>query len=132
MTAVTNKLKVLVVEDDSGISELIKTILEGENFEVYICSNGQGVNQAVEKTNPDLILLDLWIPGLNGESVTLALKRKKATQDIPIVIISAQSNLASVVSKIKADDFIAKPFDLHHLVTVVKKYTSKQKELKIV
>ncbi|HTL39394.1 MAG TPA: response regulator [Methylomirabilota bacterium] len=116
--------KILIVEDDPSISELIKTILDDQGFTTYTCLDGKGVLKMAKELMPNVILLDLQIPGVTGENVTRLIKNNRETAHIPVIIISAQNNLAATVRKIRADDSIGKPFDLDHLVGIVNKYAN--------
>ena len=118
---------ILIAEDDSGISELMKIILEGENYHVLICAKGNEVLPMVKKHKPDLILLDLWIPGISGEELTRLLRSGPKTKKIPILIVSAQNQLPELIKKIGANDFISKPFDIKEFTAKVKKYSGSAK-----
>lgn len=122
--------KILIVEDNIEIHNLIKNILEREKYIVYNAYSGTEALMILEKERIDLILLDLILPGKSGEEIINIIK------DIPIIVISAK---ISVQDKIKAllngaNDYITKPFDSDELVTRVKvqlrsKENKKNKEL---
>jgi len=107
------KVKVLIVDDDPDITNLIKSILEAENYTVYSAESGEEALGEVVKTRPDLILLDIMLPGIDGYDTCKILKAQHHTKLIPVIIVSIRS---SVEDKIKglnlgADDYITKPFD---------------------
>lgn len=112
---------ILVVEDDPSILELLSVALEEQGYEVELCADGQNVLEVARAESPALILLDLWIPGINGEEVTKLLKADDQTRHIPVVIVSAQNDLPSVATRIGADGFLPKPFDLDNLFLLVQK-----------
>jgi two-component system phosphate regulon response regulator PhoB len=114
--------KILVCDDDEGILDIIKIILENKNYQVETVSSGKAIEKKILKYMPDLILLDLWIPGIDGKEITKVLKRDKKLKKIPIVIISALNETGKISQEIGADDFLSKPFDLTDLTNVVEKY----------
>lgn len=113
-------LKILVCDDDPGIIEVIKIILEENNFEVQTTSNGKGIQKLIHKFSPDLIFLDLWMPGIDGREITKILKRDPQTKHIPIIIISALNDTENISEDIGADGFISKPFTIENLLDVIK------------
>lgn len=100
----------LVVEDDALLSDMIKKLLSQNNYEVVSAYSGSEALLIIEKKHFDLILLDLMLPGLPGETV-LGEIRKKA--DTPVIGISAKTDIDSRINLIKngADDYLVKPFD---------------------
>lgn len=122
MSSVKIKKFALIVEDQASIAELIAIVLKKEGFKTQICSQGRQVEAAVLKYRPSIILMDLWIPGIDGMKLTKKLKSGMLTKNIPIIIISAQNFLPKIVSAVKADGFLAKPFNIDDLVAIVNKY----------
>lgn len=120
------KKRIIVCEDDKGVQELIQIMLENQGYDVKPLDNGETIQETVEKYHPDLILLDLWMPGINGDEVTKLLKNQKNTQHIPIIIVSAISEASTIARQAGAEDFLSKPFEMVDLLSKVKKY-SKQK-----
>lgn len=119
------KKKILIVEDEVDIAEIMETILTTSGFEVETISSGQNISAKIKKFSPNLIFMDMWMPGLDGATLTKNLKSEKSTRDIPIVIVSAGNGLAKIAKAARADGFLAKPFDLKKLISVTKKFTSK-------
>lgn len=115
---------ILVVDDDLAILEVIKIILEDKGYNVITISNGSEVEQAIEKQNPHLILLDIWISGFDGRDIAKKLKARSSTKHIPIIVISAHNETAKIAKEAGADNFLAKPFDIENLVSVVQQFTS--------
>lgn len=116
------KQTILVVDDDWGILEVIKTVLEEKGYGVITLSSGSKVQQCIAQILPQLILLDVWMSGADGKQITQMLKGQKTTQDIPIILISALSDVGKIAQASGADDFLAKPFDIDMLTQMVDKY----------
>ena len=108
--------KILVVEDDIDIHNLIKNVLEKERYDVISAYSGTEALLLIEKKDLDLILLDLMIPGLSGEEII------KKVKNIPIIVISAKISSEDKVNalSIGANDYITKPFDTNELLARIK------------
>ncbi len=107
--------KILIIEDESSISDFMKCELEYEGYSVEICEDGKdGLNEALNK-NYDLLILDLMLPTLNGLEVCRRLKREK---DTPVIMLSAKDSVMDKVAglQIGADDYLAKPFAIEELL----------------
>jgi DNA-binding response OmpR family regulator len=117
--------KILVVDDDQDIREIIMMVLESEGYEVYGLDNGQAVVNTVLKTWPDVVLLDVQLGDRDGRDICRELKGQPATHDIPIIIISASHGWHALREKqCDADDFLSKPFDLTELVDHVRRFAA--------
>ena len=103
--------KILIVEDDSDINHLLRRILQKSNFETTQAYSGTEAILLLERNTPDIILLDLMLPGMTGENLLLHIKNDLKL-DIPILILSAKVDIDNKVSLLKlgADDYITKPF----------------------
>jgi two-component system phosphate regulon response regulator PhoB len=103
---------VLVVEDEEPILEMLRYGLEHFGFSVRCVGSGEEALAAVTQERPDLVLLDLMLPGIDGLEVCRRLKREKETSTIPIVILTARDSEADIVAglEIGADDYLTKPF----------------------
>jgi DNA-binding response OmpR family regulator len=113
--------KILAVDDDSDILDVIRIILEEEGYEVFTLANGKHVFDVVEENDPDLILLDVMLGGLDGRDICRALKEHESFKKIPVVMISASHNLNNLLLMPGApDNFLAKPFDIDRLIEMVK------------
>jgi adenylate cyclase len=114
--------RILVVDDEVDNRELLRFCLDLAGYQVTTARNGREALQEVERELPDLILLDVMMPGLDGYQVCAKLKEDKATQFIPIVMITALQGTEDRVKAIEAgaDDFLSKPFDEHELMARVK------------
>ncbi len=114
--------KILVIEDELHIQELIKYNLEKNSYKVAVVDNGlDGINEAIANS-PDLILLDLMLPGLDGLEVCKRLKSDKRTKKIPVLILTAKSEEFDKVLGLElgADDYITKPFSVKELVARIR------------
>ena len=113
------KQKILMVDDDENIAELISLYLIKECFETMIVGDGESALAAVESFEPNLILLDLMLPGIDGYQVC---REVRATRQTPIIILSAKGEVFDKVLGLEmgADDFMEKPFDSKELVARVK------------
>lgn len=122
--------KIMVIEDDTDIRETIVYALEADGYEV-IASEDARILKSIHRIKPDLILLDNWLSDwksdANGEQLSKQLKSDPATSHIPIVIVSAVSNIKEVAEAGLADDFLRKPFDLKDLIWMVKRFTQDAK-----
>jgi DNA-binding response OmpR family regulator len=112
--------KVLVVDDDENILEVIKIILTSSGFEVRTHSTGLNVPEVVLDFEPDLILLDIRLPGKLGTEICKELKQLDCK--VPIILFSAHSQQANFLDLFGADAFMRKPFDVKDLVNTVKLY----------
>jgi len=104
--------KVLVVEDEEDIAELIRFNLAQEGFQVRIANSGeQGLSEATREV-PDLVLLDLMLPGTDGLEICRRLKSDTRTNSVPIVMVTARGEEADIVAGLElgADDYVTKPF----------------------
>ena len=115
------KQKLLVVEDEDDIRELIAFNLEMSNLEVFKAKNGEEAIEIAEREYPDIIILDVMLPGIDGFEVCRYLKKNVATRDVPIIMLTARSEDADVVTglEIGADDYITKPFSPRILIARV-------------
>ncbi len=109
---------VLVVEDESDVVDLLRYHLERAGFEVQVAMAGDLGLQAARENRPDIIILDLMLPGMNGHEVCLALKGDPSTEEIPIVMLTAKGEPHERVKGLElgADDYVTKPFSPRELV----------------
>jgi len=114
--------KILIIEDDPNILAILKIIFTDEGFQTVINSTGTTLDE-VNIIHPDLILMDIRIVGSpkSGAEICRELKAASETGQIPVVLLSAEYDLAMIASECKADDFINKPFDIGTLVNRVNK-----------
>lgn len=115
--------KILVIDDDLSILEVVKIILEDQGYFVITNSNGIGLEEVITSYKPDLVLLDIWMAKNSGENITLTLKSRPDTKNIPVILVSANNDTETIAKKCGADDFLPKPFDITDLVKKIQKYT---------
>lgn len=127
------KKKILVVEDDRDISELITYNLEREGYDIACLYDGSQVLDFVNRRKPELIILDLMLPEVDGIEICRALKSDSVTKHIPIVMLTAKSEEADVVVGLQmgADDYIPKPFSPKVLVARIKAITRRMVDLSL-
>lgn len=114
-------MKILAVDDDSDIVEVIKIILEDEGYEVSTLTSGVEVLNVIATLKPDLVLLDVMLGGIDGRDICRQIKNHVLFKDIPVVMISASHNLQNLLKLPDSpNDFIAKPFDIELLIKTVK------------
>ncbi|QNU16581.1 response regulator [Thermomonas sp. XSG] len=104
--------RILVVDDSPTIVALLKRMLVQNHFEVLVAYDGESALEIARRERPDLIFLDIVLPGIDGFSALRKLRRDEATRDVPIIMISgnAQATEQFYVQRIGADDFMKKPF----------------------
>jgi len=114
--------RILLIEDEPDIAEVLQYNLEKEGFQVELAGRGDAGLEAVRRESPELILLDLMLPGLDGLELTRLLKRDPATAHLPIVMLTARSEEVDriVGLELGADDYISKPFSPREVVLRVK------------
>lgn len=114
--------KILVVEDEEDLLELLRYNLERERYRVTCAPSGEKALTKVHEEIPDLILLDLMLPGLDGLEVCKELKKHAPTRSIPLIIVTAKGEDADVVSGLElgADDYVTKPFSPRILLARIK------------
>ncbi len=113
--------KVLVVDDDQGIRELVATALSEEGYEVSGAADGAEALDRIAETQPDLILLDMRMPVMDGWEFARRYRSVPAPH-APIVIVTAALDVAKDAKEIGADGFLAKPFQLDELVALVERH----------
>lgn len=113
------KPKILVVDDDMALAEMLTIVLRGEGFDPHVVGDGTQALAAVREIRPDLVLLDLMLPGMNGIDVCRVLR---ADSGVPIVMLTAKTDTVDVVLGLEsgADDYIVKPFKPKELVARVR------------
>jgi len=117
------KYKVLIVDDEPDIVETLSFMLQARNFDVVTASDGFEALSKVKSERPDLVLLDIMMPGMDGYDVCVKLKTDKETKNIPVVMLTARGENEAVIRahKAGANDYIVKPFSLPTLVSKLNK-----------
>ncbi len=114
--------RILVVEDEPDILEILRYNLEREGYAVDALTRGDDALEAIRKRPPDLLLLDLMLPGMDGLEITRLLKRSRETEGIPLIMLTAKDQEVDriVGLELGADDYLAKPFSPREVVLRVK------------
>ena len=111
--------KILIVDDDTNICELLRLYIEKEGFEASIANDGEAGLRMFDTVNPDLILLDIMLPGLDGWQVCREIRKKS---DCPIIMLTAKGEVFDKVLGLElgADDYVVKPFEAKEVIARVK------------
>jgi len=115
------RFKILVIDDEPVLRDSLEVALKTSGYEVLTARTGEEGLERFKKENPDLVLLDHWLPGINGDEVLRRIKEEDP--EIPVIIMTAQGSIEMAVSSMKmgAFDFLVKPFDLDQVEALIKK-----------
>jgi CheY-like chemotaxis protein len=119
MTETKQDKCILIYEDDPEILLLCKTIFLKSHYRVETRSKCENVISDINFIKPDLILMDLWIPGIGGEHATSIIKENPATRHLPVLLFSANVEIKEICNRVNADGYVEKPFDIHKLKATV-------------
>ena len=113
------KARVLVVDDDPALAEMLTIVLRGEGFDTAVVADGSRAMPALREFKPDLVLLDLMLPGMNGIDVCKAIR---AESGVPVVMLTAKTDTVDIVLGLEsgADDYVVKPFKPKELVARIR------------
>ncbi len=112
--------KVLVIDDEPEILNLVKYTLEHGGFEVFTCDNGRHAWDEIAKVKPDVLVLDVMLPGIDGYSLQLKIAAEPSTKDLPIVILTALEPSKTLFQKFpQVVAFMTKPFKTEDLLKTV-------------
>ncbi|WP_287155848.1 response regulator [Candidatus Solincola tengchongensis] len=116
------RYRILLIEDDPAISNVVELNLRLDNYEVFLAADGEEGLKMVEEVQPDLIILDVMMPKLDGWQVLMTLKSEDRTRDIPVIMLTAIDDERSKVIGLRggADDYVPKPFSPLELAARVK------------
>jgi two-component system phosphate regulon response regulator PhoB len=117
-----SKGKILIIEDDRDIAEMVEYNLREEGYETVSAFNGEDGVKLAKKQNPDLIILDIMLPIIDGFEVCRILKKEQTIADIPVIILSAKSRETDKVVGLElgADDYVTKPFSPRELIARIR------------
>ena len=124
-----SKSTIVVVEDEEDIYEVVRYNLEKEGFHVHGAFSGEIAQQKITVHQPDLVLLDLMLPGISGLDLCRKLKQQDDTRQIPIIMVTAKTEDADIVAGLElgAEDYITKPFSPRVLIARVRSVLRRQK-----
>lgn len=118
--------KILIIEDEETLLRVLSDKMEKSNFEVSSVSDGNLAFDEVKKQKPDLILLDLMLPNVSGETVLKKIRENDSTKDIPVIVLSAKADDATVINCLEnlgAEDYMVKSdFTLEQVIDKINKY----------
>jgi len=123
--------RVVCIEDEPDMIDLIKLILGRKGFEVIGAEGGQEGLKTIRKQKPDLVLLDLMMPDVDGWEVYQQMKADAALKDIPVIVVTAKAQSIDKVlglQIVKVDDYIAKPFSTEELMESIERVLSRSQE----
>jgi DNA-binding response OmpR family regulator len=124
-------IRLIYIEDEAEMIDLVRLILRRRGYEVIGASGGREGLDLVQKEHPDMVLLDLMMPDMDGWDVYQQMKSDELTKDIPVIVITAKAqNIDKVLGLhiAKVDDYISKPFSPQELVESVERILNRQQE----
>ncbi len=115
--------KILIVDDEPDLCDVLSTLLKQEGYQTLIANDGKMALEAAKKSIPNLILMDVMMPRMNGFQALEKLKKEKLTMYIPVIMVTAKSDEKDIEEGIShfADKYITKPYDLKKLLNEVEK-----------
>lgn len=117
------KKKILILDDDTDILDILSFLLTDDGYEIQASHHGDNIWLVIDDFSPDLILMDLMLADLDGRSICRAIKENPKTANIPVIMISARSDLRPALGQPGApDEFIAKPFDIDNVLKKIEKH----------
>ena len=117
--------RILIFDDDVDILDILKYLLNEKDWDVHTRGTCNDLLETVGECNPDIILMDNWIPDTGGIIATQTLKKHDKFKDIPVIYFSANNDIQSLANEAGADCWLAKPFDLNDLENMLELYTKK-------
>lgn len=114
--------KILIVDDNADVLQVMQLLLGSRGYEVLGTTKGEDTYSLVNTFIPDLIFLDIHLAGMDGRDISMGLKTEEETKHIPIILFSANVIKGTTLADSLADEFIAKPFDIHDLMLKVNKF----------
>jgi DNA-binding response OmpR family regulator len=118
------KKKILIVEDDRSFALVLNFLFKGEGYKVYVAHNGDSALEQIHKKSPDLIVLDINLPDINGFKLCEAIKARSDTCDVPVVILTARDSSFDLEkgNKLGASAYLVKPVSHQELLEVVRRH----------
>lgn len=113
------KTRILIYDDDPEILMVCKIIFERQNYKVETRLFCDHVMEDVCEVNPDIILMDLWIPTIGGEQAVTLVKNNEKIAHIPVILFSANTEVSTIAKRINANGFLKKPFEIQALLDIV-------------
>ncbi len=120
--------RIMIADDDPGIVDAVEMILDLHGYEVSSTYNGNDVLELDDQL-PDLLLLDIWMSGCDGRTICKALKANDGTRHMPVLMLSASTDIKGSAMEAGADDFLAKPFEMKELVNKINNLLQEQRSM---
>lgn len=120
----TMEKKIYVIDDDSGIVDVMKIILEEHGYKVDTSMDSNDIFRMIDKAIPDIVLLDILMYGKSGPEIVRSLKNRDKTRNIPVIMVSAQEDIRKIAESAGADDYLEKPFNINDLLKIIEKHLS--------
>jgi len=115
---------IYIVEDETGIRDALQLLLSFENYDVRSFATAEAFNNRDRSVVPDLFIMDVKLPDGLGTDLCNQIKADRATENIPVMIISAHAKAEYVINSCEADEFIPKPFDIDYVVAKIEELTA--------
>ena len=113
--------KIMICDDDDSILEVLQMMLEFDGYTVFLENNSTNLIKQINNVNPDLLLMDLWMPVLSGDQLLHTIRSTKELEDLPVIILSASVDGNDIATNAGANAFIAKPFDMDDITLKIEK-----------
>jgi len=126
----TKKIKITIIDDEKELVDTIKELLESRDYSVSFAYNGRSGLEVIKKEKPDLIILDVMMPDMDGRDMLSAIKRDKDTRDVPIIMLTAKSEQIDRDQSLQlgAYEYITKPYDSYYLLRQIDNVLGKSKK----
>nr|WP_315033050.1 response regulator [uncultured Chryseobacterium sp.] len=121
-----SKKRILIFDDDTAILEVVTIIFEENGYDVKISETSHDILEKVAEYQPDVILMDNWIPKIGGVEATKLLKSSEEFKHIPVIYVTANNDIVALAAEAQADDYVSKPFNLDDLEEIVAKHMKEQ------
>ncbi|HEX7736509.1 MAG TPA: response regulator [Ktedonobacteraceae bacterium] len=112
--------RLLIIDDDAGVQKMLRILLEYEHFEVVVASDGQAALACLDRTPPDLLLLDLMMPQMDGLTFVAELKRRGLRPSLPVIVLTADIYARPLIERMEVEAWLIKPFHLTDLLKKIK------------
>lgn len=109
----------MVCDDDQGVLDVIEMMLDSSGYTAFTEINSTNLISEIKKNQPDLVLLDLWMPVLSGDQVVRAIRADQNISHLPVIILSASRDGDDIAMEAGADAFLSKPFDMDELIDTI-------------
>ena len=113
---------ILIYDDDTEILMLCRMILQKQNYRVETRTACDDIINDIKLLEPDIILMDLWIPQMGGEKAIKQMREHPASKDIPVLLFSANDDIGNISIKLSANGYVQKPFDIHAFKIEIEKW----------